>query len=359
MRIKIAFVQSTVLAVLAIFPFQLQAGDATEIRDHYANKRFLECYQSALKEAASHPKSAVPVFYAAVALTHYEADAKLQERVKHPWGKMITLCENAKLRDGTGKQLARYQKGLFLIQKRLYTKLSTSLKFGDPVLQKQFDRMAIVFDSREGTWKSIYHFGLDAFDKDYDFQEWDHPIYRLANTGRDDPSLTKDQKELILLHNLARMNPQLFEQTFVQRYLDQHFNSRGDRNDPYVRSLIRDLKAAKPASPVFSDPSLMKASNYHAKDLSSNDVFMHASSDGTSFGDRLDRFTGNHGMIGENCQAGLKKPLDCFMSLMIDQGVESLGHRKNILNPYYSNIGIGIVDPDDKWKIWVFDFASF
>ena len=347
-----------VLAVLAIFPIQMRAESVSEIREHYAQKRYLKCYQGAIKEASTHPKSAVSVFYAAVALTHYESDTQLQQGVKRPWGKMMTLCEKAKQRDATGKQLARYRRGLFLIQKCLYTKLSSSFKFGEEVLQTQLDRMAKVFDARNGTWKSIYHFGIDAFDEEYDFQEWDHPIYRMANTGRSYPALSKDQKELILLHNLARMNPQLFERTFVQRYLGQHYNSRDDRNNPYIRSLISDLKSAKPVAPVFPHPDLLKASIYHAKDLSSNDVFMHSSSDGTPFGERIDRFMDRRGMIGENCQAGLKQPLDCFMSLLIDEGVESLGHRKNILNGSYESIGIGIVDPDDKWKIWVFDFAG-
>ena len=63
-------------------------------------------------------------------------------------------------------------------------------------------------------------------------------------------------------------------------------------------------------------------------------------------------------MRGENVQGGLSEPVDCFFSLLIDEGIPSLGHRDNIVNREFSNIGVGIVDAPDEWKIWVFDFGS-
>ena len=215
--------------------------------------------------------------------------------------------------------------------------------------------MARVFDQREGTWKNLYHAGVDASDERYDFKEWDNPYYRLANTARYERFVSKEAKELIYLHNLCRINPRLFGETYAKTYMGNDWHR--PRNH-YESSLKKKLLNADPAPYLHPYEPYFKAARAHAKDLSDSKTFAHESSDGTRFGDRLKKFSDAGGYRAENIQGGTSSPIDCFFSLMIDYGVPSYGHRENIMNENLKYIGIGIVGNGKYGLNWVFDFCG-
>jgi len=70
----------------------------------------------------------------------------------------------------------------------------------------------------------------DLFQKYYlsneKFKEWNNPIYRLANTAKNENYLTKDEKMVFYFLNLVRMNPELFLETFINAKL--HIKYHGD-----------------------------------------------------------------------------------------------------------------------------------
>ena len=65
----------------------------------------------------------------------------------------------------------------------------------------------------------------------------------------------------------------------------------------------------------------------------------HTGSDGSTMRQRIERFcVYNSGMLGENvgqeCKTdNVDHELESVLSLIIDDGVESRGHRRNIFNP--------------------------
>jgi uncharacterized protein YkwD len=61
----------------------------------------------------------------------------------------------------------------------------------------------------------------------------------------------------------------------------------------------------------------------------------------TRYNQRYNSYGSHLNYDGENIQYGLQKPLDIVMDLLIDEGIASLGHRKNILSSEFSVIGIG------------------
>lgn len=64
------------------------------------------------------------------------------------------------------------------------------------------------------------------------------------------------------------------------------------------------------------------------------------------------------GCAAENLYAGENRTaLQVVMDLLIDQGVQSLGHRKNLLNPDYHTIGIVIKSYSDDGRVVVIDFG--
>ena len=141
MRHKIALAKSALIAAICILPASLFAVTAAELNAFYQAKQYLKCYDAALQASSEYRKSAVPVFYAAIALCHVDEDAALQKAVTQPWGKVLGLTEKAKARDPQGKQLGRYQSGLALIQQKLFEKVNAIYEVGDEGMVSQFQRI--------------------------------------------------------------------------------------------------------------------------------------------------------------------------------------------------------------------------
>jgi len=94
-----------------------------------------------------------------------------------------------------------------------------------------------------------------------------------------------------------------------------------------------------PMAPLYHDFNLNDAGRFHSIDMWENNWFDHASSDGTSFGERMARFYPESGYIGENIAAGYPNA----MSVVLDGWMCSAGHRANIMNADYNELGVGVV----------------
>jgi hypothetical protein len=96
---------------------------------------------------------------------------------------------------------------------------------------------------------------------------------------------------------------------------------------------------ATPKAPLYYDYDLNDAGRFHSQDMYDNDWFDHDSSDGTSFGDRVARFYTESGYIGENIAVGYANA----ESAVLDGWMCSAGHRANIMNGDYNELGVGVV----------------
>jgi len=168
------------------------------------------------------------------------------------------------------------------------------------------------------------------------FKEWDEPKYTKANTAAMATYLTEEEKQVIYLMNLARINGPLFEQTYLKKYLED--NDLG--TNKWVKSLKRDLKALQPMEVLKPVSKLCQAAKYHASDIGKKGKFSHRSTNGQSPEKRLKRF--GFECCAENLDAGNEKAIDIVMKLLIDEGIDGVGHRKNILDSEYHSIGVSI-----------------
>jgi uncharacterized protein YkwD len=122
-----------------------------------------------------------------------------------------------------------------------------------------------------------------------------------------------------------------------------------------------EKQAPLPAFKIHKGLSL--AAEDHALDMEKTGIFGHNSSNGMSFSDRINRRCAQgYGSSGENIGsefdvAGRNHALQTVTGLIIDDGVQSRGHRKNIFSKDFQYVGISSRNQGDK-IITVIDFHS-
>jgi uncharacterized protein YkwD len=166
------------------------------------------------------------------------------------------------------------------------------------------------------------------------FARWDKKVLEKANTAKDADYLTGEEKKVIFYCNLARMNPSLFSVTILDHFLD----STGYKNSAYVVSLKKALASAKPTEPFIPQKDLFLIAKDHADKMGKAGKKGH---DGFDKRYKPVMKTYNQ-FVGENCSYGLNEAVRIVMQLLIDEGVGDSGHRKNILDPNFKNLGVSI-----------------
>ena len=164
------------------------------------------------------------------------------------------------------------------------------------------------------------------------YSQWSNQELAKANTAQN-TNLSEQEKLVFFYCNLARLNGEKFKQTYAAKKLTG--------NSSYVTSLKRDLSQTKDLPMLYPEKNLCETAKYHAVDMGTHNMTGHNSSDGTSFSQRLKKYYSSS-FCGENCSYGYSDALDIVMQLLIDEGVTSLGHRTNILNPKYNAMGTSI-----------------
>jgi len=175
----------------------------------------------------------------------------------------------------------------------------------------------------------------------------------LANTAKDVSYMSQDEKDVILYMNLARIDGKWF----IKNVMEQNSSFIENESKRYVNSLTAALKRLKNIEPLYPSKNLTQSARFHAKDMGHTGKIGHRSSDGTDTFERIERYNrGNY--MGENCQYGYSDPILIVLDLLIDGGIPSLGHRKNILSYKFKFTGVAI-DPHKGYEVnCVQDFSD-
>ncbi|MFT3887962.1 MAG: CAP domain-containing protein [Arachnia sp.] len=91
------------------------------------------------------------------------------------------------------------------------------------------------------------------------------------------------------------------------------------------------------AAPLTENTALDNASYLHSKDMAVNDYFAHNSQDGTSPFERMKKAGYSYRSAGENIAAGYSDA-----GAVVAGWLSSPGHCQNIMNPGFTDIGIGV-----------------
>jgi hypothetical protein len=154
--------------------------------------------------------------------------------------------------------------------------------------------------------------------------EWNNPKYLACNTAKNTPYLTENEQQIIYILNLARMDPQLFCRTVLP--LAYQISGVDTSSAYYYKSLVTEMSAMKPVKILVPDMACFESAWCHALSSGTRSYVGHQRQTPECL--KKKRFN------GECCMYGSSSPLDIVLSLLIDEGVESLGHRKICLGSY-------------------------
>ena len=169
--------------------------------------------------------------------------------------------------------------------------------------------------------------------------EWDKPEYQVCNTATNVEYLSEQEKNVIYILNLARMNPSLFAKTVVKAYPDYSGNSRLVSSE-YFTGLLRFLEKKQSMPLLYPERTLFESARCHAESSGESGYIGHNR--------RTKACRDLQTFMGECCQYGYRDPLSIVMDLLIDEGVPSLGHRIILFKPH-TQIGVSI-QPHKKYR---------
>ncbi|MET7763997.1 CAP domain-containing protein [Streptomyces sp. NPDC005393] len=111
-----------------------------------------------------------------------------------------------------------------------------------------------------------------------------------------------------------------------------------------VVDLVNSERGKAGCQPLTVNEKLTKAAQDHSEDMAAHNNMSHSGSDGSSPGDRIERAGYSWSTYGENVAQGYRTPKS-----VMDGWMSSPGHKANILNCDFKEIGVGFAQSGNYW----------
>ncbi|MFJ4468208.1 CAP domain-containing protein [Streptomyces sp. NPDC089424] len=111
-----------------------------------------------------------------------------------------------------------------------------------------------------------------------------------------------------------------------------------------IVTLVNSERGKAGCSAVKLNAELTDAAQDHSADMASHRKMSHTGSDGSDPGQRITKAGYDWRTYGENVAYGYSSP-----EQVMDGWMSSPGHKKNILNCAFKEIGVGLAQPGNYW----------
>lgn len=187
-----------------------------------------------------------------------------------------------------------------------------------------------------------------------------------TTTGADYLSAT--EKQIIIELNRARTNPPEYAKRYLaplrayyHRQLLQFPGEVAILTKEGVSALeecVQAMQVQRPLFPLSPSKGLTLATRDHVKDQSETRTTGHTGTDGSTMKTRMERYGKWGEAAGEAIDYGNQDPRRIVMSLLIDDGVASRGHRKILLEGSFKVVGLATGTHGNFNHMCVMDFAG-
>jgi uncharacterized protein YkwD len=200
---------------------------------------------------------------------------------------------------------------------------------------------------------------------DPDSANWD---IETLDTAANADYLTGVEKDVVLEMNKARSDPKKYAELYIRPmlkyYSGKNYSEPGhitivtQEGTAAVNACISALSKSKSAGVLSAEKGIWLAAKDHAIDQSKTGRTGHDGSDGSDPFTRMKRYGGGYTTAGENCAYGPNTGRDIVAQFLIDDGVPSRGHRKNIMNAAFTQTGVSVQTHPEFRYCCVIDYAN-
>ncbi len=121
-------------------------------------------------------------------------------------------------------------------------------------------------------------------------------------------------------------------------------NTQASSYETEVVRLVNEIRSKNGLNPLTHDESLSRIARIKSQDMKDNGYFSHQSPNYGSPFDMMKTFGISYRSAAENIAKGQRTP-----ESVVNAWMNSSGHRKNILSPSYTHIGVGYVAGGNYW----------
>lgn len=188
------------------------------------------------------------------------------------------------------------------------------------------------------------------------------------DTAIEEEYLSYTEKNVILELNKVRINPARYAELYIKPMLN-HFNGKEYRvgeiiyltseGESAVQECLRVLGKTKSGSILLPNNSLYNLAKDHVDKQGPTGQTGHDGPSGESFSSRIKRLMEQQGYTGENISYGDDNARRIVIQLLVDDGVPSRGHRKNILDLKFDEVGVSIGKHSRYGSMCVIDFGNY
>lgn len=197
---------------------------------------------------------------------------------------------------------------------------------------------------------------------------WDDSL----NTAKNATYLTEREKAVIFEMNKVRTNPKRYAvevvEPMIARFVDEdnryiYIKDDGTRiltneGRKAVKECIKALSTIDSVGILYPSEGLSRAAKDHMQSQGPTGKVGHSSKAGATPWDRIKKHGQLEGMAGENIDYGNELAQEIVVSLLIDDGVPSRGHRINIMKKEFGVAGVAIGSHLRYGTMCVIDYAT-
>lgn len=175
------------------------------------------------------------------------------------------------------------------------------------------------------------------------------------------------ENEILAEINLARTNPAQYLR-YLEDFRHYYHGKEIKFSDGQVlvtnegvsalEEAIGFVRSMKPMLPLELRKGMILGAKDHVNDLAKTGQSGHRGSDGSITEDRLSRYGKWSDSVGEDIVYQSRKAREDVIALLIDDGVKSRGHRKNIFKSDFHVIGLALSPPAKSPAMCVITFAG-
>jgi uncharacterized protein YkwD len=125
-----------------------------------------------------------------------------------------------------------------------------------------------------------------------------------------------------------------------------------------LNECIRVLTSWRPLPLFRPSYGLSQAAADHAEDTGPSGALGHTGVDGSTMRRRIERYGDWDIRVGENISYGHAHAREIVIQLIVDDGVSSRGHRRNVMQADFSVVGVAIRRHARYGSMCVQDFAG-